>query len=90
MAVYKEELNNDFKYPYIHIYNQYKDGVQYAYKVIPYEGYVMFDINDDFYIQDSPDSVPVKVKRPITIAGLPLNYDFGSFPFVAERRSLIG
>ena len=83
MAIYTETLNTRLKYQNISVYNQYKDGEQYGYKVKPTEGYVMYDVNDEFYVQNEPDSEPVLTRRYCTTAGFPLNYDFNNFPFVA-------
>lgn len=89
MAIYTEELNTTLNYANINIYNQYKDGVQYGYKVKPSDSCVMYDVNDEYYVQDSPDSEPVLTRRYWIIAYLPLNYDFSDFPYAAVLRQAL-
>lgn len=87
MAVYTEELNTNYNFPNISIYNRYKDGVLCAYRAYPNEGYVMYDTTEEEWQQDSPDSEPYLVTYYYTMVGLPLRTNFDNFSFVAVLRS---
>jgi hypothetical protein len=87
MAQFTTELNTSFNFPNINIYNQYRDGVQYGYQVIPYDGYVMYDTND-YHTEINPDTMEeIPVTHYYTMAGLPLSYNFDNFSWVAVLRS---
>lgn len=96
MATYTETLNTTYNFPNIDIHNRYKDGVLCAYRAYPQDGYVMYDRNDelteakidpdtgDFVIdEETGDIVEVPVIHYFTMAGLPLNYNFDNFSWVA-------
>lgn len=88
MAEYTRVLNTNFNFPNINIFNVLKDGVQTRYEVIPYEGYVMYDSNDNTTEPDPNDPLnEIPVTYYYTLAGLPLNYNFNNFSWVAVLRS---
>lgn len=87
MATYTEELNTGFNFPNINIYNQYRDGVQYGYKVTPHDGYVMYDTTDETVIIDPETCEETPVTYYYTLAGLPMTYNFDNFSWVAVLRS---
>lgn len=43
MAVWTTEVNNDYNLPNITVYNVLADGVLMRYRLIPNEGYVMYN-----------------------------------------------
>lgn len=99
MAVWTEVLNTNFSFPNINIYNKLRDGEHRSYSVYPAEGYVIYDTTaEDYEIQvdengnpmtDPETGLPIEV--PVTwystFVGLPLNYNFDNFPYVAVLRS---
>lgn len=98
MAVYTEELNTNFNFPHIDIYNRYRDGVLTGYKVYPQEGYVMYDTTDeytetqfdengDIVFDENGNPVEIPVRRYFTMAGLSLRTNFDNFTWVAVLRS---
>lgn len=88
MAVYTEVIDTSFNFPNIDIYKKLKDGVHSAWRVYPQEGYVMYDTNDQNYIPN-PDNEMELIPATFyyTMAGLPLNYNFDNFSWVAVLRS---
>ena len=87
MAVYTESINTNYNFPHIDIYNRYKDGVLSAYKLIPHEGYVVYDTNAN-EIEVDPETlekIPVTYYSRLVI--FPLNYNFANFSYVAVLES---
>ena len=85
MAVYTETLNTNFNYPHIDIYNTFTDGVQNGYEVRPHEGYIMYEsdkVNADWEY-DPETGTEYPITRYFTIAGMPMNYNFDNFKWVA-------
>ena len=87
MATYTETINTNYNFPNLSVYNRYKDGVLCAYRVYPDDGYVMYDSSkhDTVLNPDTMEEEPVTYY--CTMAGLPLNYNFNNFPWVAVLRS---
>lgn len=91
MAVYTEELNTNFNFPHIDIFNKYTDGTLTRYEARPHEGYVMYDRTAEDveygpnYPDDPDDWQYVTYYR--TIASIPRNFNFDNFPYVAKPRS---
>lgn len=87
MAVWTEELNTNYNFPHIDIFNRYKDGVLANYRATPQGGYVMYDrtANDVELDPDTMEEIPVIYYR--TTAYLPLNANFDNFIYVAVLRS---
>lgn len=87
MAVYTESINTNFNFPHIDIYNRYKDGVLSAYKLIPHEGYVVYDTTEN-NIEIDPETGE---EKPVTYYSrmviFPLNYNFNNFSYVAVLES---
>ena len=61
MVEYTETINTSYNIPNITVYNLYCDGVQYAFKVVPNAGYVMYDTKDENYETDTEtgEEIPV-------------------------------
>lgn len=87
IAVYTEVVDNNFSFPNITIKQRLKDGVQIAWRAYPNEGYVFYNTAEENWQQDDPDSEPYLVTHYYTMAGLPLNYNFDKFSYVAVLRS---
>lgn len=87
MAVYTRELNTNFNYPNINIFNILKDGELNGYEARPYDGYVMYDstANDTEINPDTMEEIPVTYYY--TLAGFPKTYNFNNFSWVAVPRS---
>lgn len=87
MAVYREELNTNYNFPNIYVYNRYRDDVLTGYKVYPHDGYVMYrtNANDTELNPETGEEVPVRYYY--TQAGLSLNHNFDNFYWVAVPRS---
>ena len=89
MAVYTEELNTNYNFTNINIFNILKDGVLNGYKAIPYDGYVMYSpTNDVITLPPNPETgeetTEIYYGRQ---AILPLNYNWGNFDYIAVLES---
>ena len=101
MAVYTRELNTNYNFPNIDIFNVLKDGMQTRYEAVPYEGYVMYDTNDnnvelkldpetgEMVFDEEGNPIEVPVTYYFTLAGFPLTYNFNNFSWVAVLRSTV-
>ena len=100
MAVWTEELATDLVYPNLEIYRRFKDGVHSGYRLIPCEGYVMYDItrtdteplldeNGNQVWDDDGNPAEVPVTYYYTVAYLPRVYNFDNFPWRAALRSSV-
>lgn len=93
MAVYTVEVATEYSFPNITVYKKLKDGVQYAWRINPNEGYVMYDTRDETTEpREDPETgeiIEVPVTYYYTVASLPLRYDFDNFPWVAVLRSSV-
>ena len=100
MAVFTEELNTNYNFPNINIYNRYRDGVLVAYRAYPYDGYVMYDttanltapkLDEDGNIifDEDGNAIEVPVIQYFTMAGLSINYNFDNFSWVAVPRDSV-
>ena len=89
MANYTETLNENFNFPHIDIYNQYRDGVQYGYRAYTHEGYVMYDTTDNTFEPDPETGEEIPVTYYYTLAGFPLRYNFDNFTWVAVPRDSV-
>ena len=88
MANYTEEISTEHNYPNITIFKQFKDGVQYGWRVIANEGYVIYDPNDPQTGYDEDDN-EIEVFYYYTIKILTFNFDFTNFPWVAVPRDTV-
>lgn len=87
MTVWTEELNANYNFPNINIYNHLKDGVLMGYNAYPQEGYVMYDTSDNPQMDYNPETGEhFEVTHYFTMAGFPLNFNFDNFSWVAVLR----
>lgn len=87
MATYTEAIETSFNYPNIDIYRRFRDGVQSGYKVLPHDGYVMYDTTDVVEVEDPDTGEMVQERYYCRFAILPLGYNFDNFSFVAVLES---
>ena len=87
MAVYTEELATDISFPHIEVYRKYRDGEHYGYRIVPEEGYLMYDTaaNDTDYDPETGTEVPVT--RYYHVIHASLMFDFDNFTWVAILES---
>ena len=83
---YIERKAAQFNFENITIYEWINDTTNTlaGYRARPNEGYVMYDPNDDYYDEDNN-----LIRYYKTLAGLPKNYDFNNFPYIAVLRSTV-
>ena len=84
---YTEELNTNYNFPNISIYNTLKDGMLSSYKVVPNDGYVMYNTTENNTELDPETGEEISVIYYRTIAMLPKTFNFNNFPYVAVLRS---
>lgn len=91
MAVYTEQLATEYNFPNITIYKRFRDEIHCGYRIIPNEGYVMYDVTDEFYEIDEETGQEVQVIHYFTVCYAPLNYPLGedTFPWRAVLRSSV-
>lgn len=89
MAVYTEELNTNYNFPNINVYNRLRDGELTGYEARTVDGYVMYDptANDMEPDPNTGDLVPVTYYY--TLVGFPKTYNFANFSWVAVPRSSV-
>lgn len=87
MANYTEEIATEYNYPNLTVYRKLEDGVHYAWRIVPNEGYVMYDVNGVYYEQDPETMEEVQVMYYYTQWNLPLNYNFANFHWAATPRT---
>lgn len=87
MAEYTETLATDITFPNIDVYRTYRDGVQTGYRVVPQEGYLMYNTaaNDTEYDPETDTEVPII--RYYHVLHCPLIFDFDNFTWVAVLES---
>ena len=91
MTIWTEEINTNFNYPHIDIFNKYKDGVLMRYEVKAQEGYVMYEsdrVNADIGFNPDTEEEFMTTYYYI-ISGMPLNYNFDNFKWVAIDRNSV-
>lgn len=91
MATFTEQLATEYNFPNITIYKQFRDGVQYGYRIVPNENYVMYDITEENYEIDEETGQEVEVIHYFTVCYAPLTYPLGedTFPWRAVLRSSV-
>ena len=91
MANFTEEIATEYNFSNITILKLLRDGIQYGWKIRPNEGYVMYDVTDEFYEIDEETGQEVQVLHYFTEAVCPLNYPLGedTFPWRAVLRSSV-
>lgn len=90
MAVYTQVLSTEHNvYPDITIYDRLRDGVLSGWDVYANEGYVMYhaNANDTELDPDTMEEIPVTYYY--TEAGLPPNYNWANFDYVAVPRDSV-
>lgn len=88
MAVYTDVLNQTISFPNIDIYNILKDGELNGYKAIPHTGYVMYSPSSDVFTNIDPmTGEEVTETYYCRLVGLPLNYNFDNFDYIAVLES---
>lgn len=87
MATYTRELNTNFNFPNIDIFNILRDGVQTRFEAVPHEGYVIYDsaANDMEPDPENPE-LEIPVTYYYTGAGFPLSYNFDNFSWKAVNE----
>lgn len=89
MAEYTETLATDITFPHIEVYRKYRDGEHYGYKIVPEEGYLMYDTSCNDMIYDPETGTDVPHISYCRVAHAPLNFDFDNFTWVAVLESEI-
>jgi hypothetical protein len=89
MAVYTEELNTNFNYPHIDIFNRLRDGELTGYQARTHEGYVMYDTTANNTEQDPDTFEEIPVTYYYILRGFPKTYNFDNFPWVAVPRDSV-
>lgn len=95
---YERELNTDYSFPNINIYNRISNGEHTGYQAIPYNDYVMYDKTENYtkpkldengnvMLDENGNIIEVPVKQYCTLAGFPLNFNFDNFPYVAILKT---
>lgn len=89
MAVWTEEINTNYNFPHINVYNLLKDGVLKGYEARTVEGYVMYDTtaNDTEMNPETMEEVPVTFYY--TLRGYPASFNFANFTMVAVPRDSV-
>lgn len=68
-------------------YNDTNPSVILGYRVTPQEGYVFYDATANDIEYDPETGLEKSVIYYKTVAGLPINFNFDIFPYVAVLRS---
>ena len=87
MAEYTEAINTSYNIPNITVYNKYCDGVHYAYRVVPNEGYVMYDTTDENYIIDPETEEEIPVTYYYRVCHIPIKYPNAPYNWCAVLES---
>jgi hypothetical protein len=87
MATWTTELDTTFSFPNLNVFKVLADGVQRSWRVIPQDGYVMYDTTAENWEQDGPDSEPYLVTHYFTQWNCPINFNWNHFTWVAVLRS---
>lgn len=89
MATYTREIATEFNFPNITVYHVLADGVLTAYEVRTNMGYVMYNPNAN----DTELDPETMQERPVIYCyaykGMPKNYNFANFPWVAVPRNSV-
>ena len=84
---YNYEIATEYNYSNLTVLKRLKDGVQTAWRIVPNEGYVMYDVNSEDYEFDPETGEEVQVIYYYTSWDLPLNYNFANFHWAAKPRT---
>lgn len=85
--MYTTEIATEYNYPNLTILKLLEDGVQYAWRIVPNEGYVIYDVNGEYYETDPETMEEVPVMYYYVSWDLPLRYNFANFHWAAKLRS---
>lgn len=80
------EHNN---YPNITVYDRFRDGTPFGWRVEANEGYVMYHANENATELDPETGLERPVTYYYTEAGLSPYYNWNNFDFVAVLRSTV-
>ncbi len=86
---YTMEIATDILLPNFIVYRKFRDGEHYAWRVVPAEGYVMYDTADKNYDLDPETGEEIPVTHYYTVALLPRNFPWQSFSWVAVPRDSV-
>lgn len=89
MAVWTKELNTNYNFPHIDIYNRLRDGVFCDYQAIAHEGYVMYDTTANDVEFDPITMEEITVTYYYTLRGFPASFNFANFTWVAVPRDSV-
>lgn len=89
MAVYTMEVTTEYVFPNLIVYKKLKDGVHYAWRVVPVEGYVMYDTAANWTDIDPVTGEEIPVIYYYTSLDCPLNANFDNFTWVAVPRDSV-
>ena len=87
MTEYTEILATDIVFPHIEVYRKYRDGEHYGYKIIPEDGYHMYDTTTKDTEYDPETGTEVPIIRYYHVIHAPLIFDFDNFTWVAILES---
>lgn len=74
-------------YPNLTVLQILCDGQPDGWRIVPNEGYVMYDVNGEYYETDPETMEEVQVMYYYTSWDLPRNYNFANFHWAAKLRS---
>lgn len=89
MAVWTKELNTNYNFPHIDIYNRLCDGVLSGYQAISHDGYVMYDTTANNTETDPETMEEIPVTYYYTLRGFPKTFNFNNFTWVAVPRDSV-
>lgn len=89
MATYTLELAAEINLPNLSVYKTLVDGVQNGWRVIPNDGYVMYDTAANNMELDPDTEEEIPVIYYYTRLECPLNTNFDTFTWVAVLRSTV-
>ena len=89
-TVVTETIDTSFNFPHIDIYKRFYDGVQNAWRAYTQEGYVMYSPSQDVFTSTDPNTgEEITVTNYFRMVGMPLNYNFDNFDYIAVLESEI-
>lgn len=77
----------EYAFPHVNVYRKCRDGEQYAWQLLPEDGYVLYNTAERAEEYDCETAKPRPVTYYYTIASLPMRYDMGAFSWAAVPRS---
>ena len=87
MTEYTEISATDIVFPHIEVYRKYREGEHYGYKIIPEDGYHMYDTTTKDTEYDPETGTEVPIIRYYHVIHAPLIFDFDNFTWVAILES---